>query len=95
MRYILEKVIKAVELLRHKTRELQETGDPRPTATTWMPKPALTYGKRQVITEGTGIDLRAEKEETTGVGRGMTMVDRKEGVFLSVWDKEMPAVLCD
>ncbi len=71
VKYLQEKVIKAVELLSRSNYEQGELGDPRPSGTIGLPRQLTTYPKRLAITDGSGID----KKQTTGTGRGMTIGD--------------------
>ncbi len=71
VRYVQEKVIKAVDLLAHNKGELGETGDPRPTGGNSNQRPTIGYERRPAITDGSSRGRR----QTSGTGRGMTIGD--------------------
>ncbi len=68
VRYIQEKVIKAVDLMAHNRGELGETGDPRPTGGNSNQRLAIGYDRRPAITDGSSKGRRY----TAGTSRGMT-----------------------
>ncbi len=71
VRYVQEKVIKAVDLLARNKHELGETGDPRSTGGNWTQQPAIGYERQPAITEG----LSRGRRYTSGTSRGMTIGD--------------------
>ncbi len=71
VRYIQEKVIKAVDLLARNKGKLGEIGDPRPTGDNSNQRPAAGYDRRLAITDGSSRGRRY----TSGTGRGMTIGD--------------------
>ncbi len=82
VRYIQEKVIKAVELMSRDTCERGEFGDPRPTSGSWTTKSStLTYSRRLVITDSGGSERRTYRNESAGATRGMTTADGEDGSY--------------
>ncbi len=71
VRYVQEKVIKAVDLLAPNMGEIGKTGDPRPTGGNSSQRPAIGYVRRPAITDGSSRGRR----QTSGTGRGMTIGD--------------------
>ncbi len=81
VRFLQEKVIKAVQLISRNTGELGETGDPRPSTSGWVAKPAMTHGRGMTYTGGRGGDRRTYRSEQAGFGRGMRMADGEDGSY--------------
>ncbi len=75
VKYIQEKVIKAVDLLAHNKHELSEAGDPRLTGSNWIQWPGLGYERKLAITEG----QKRNRRNSPGTGRGMTIGDSSSG----------------
>ncbi len=82
VRFLQEKVIKAVQLISRNAGELGETGDPRPSTSGWVTKPATTHGRGMTYTGGRGGDRRTYRSEQAGFGRGMTMADGEDGSYV-------------
>ncbi len=71
VKYIQEKVIKAVDLLARNKHKLGEAGDPRPTGGNWIQRTGLGYEKRLAIMDGSNRN----RKYSPGTGRGMTIGD--------------------
>ncbi len=58
MKYIQEKVIKAVELMQTSSCTHYDNGDPRPRSSSWSSRPAVTYERRLAIMDGREIERK-------------------------------------